>query len=188
MFVGEGLRPLLPSLKCLTKIKFSRYPICVCLFLRILRSFGTLSQYNVCEPPTNTFLAYPNSSSSSTTTESTSPDHSTSGSRRHKAEMNEAINSLTSEMVRSCEMSSFYMKRWRTDDEAMVRALTQASSSVHGGGDRTGRTTSQQVTSSRVSRSEGGSSMRTTTTTTSRTVVRVQQEQNSDNGEGNRVE
>lgn len=141
----------------------------------------------MCEPPT-TCLAYPNSSSSSTT-ESTSPDHSTSGSRRHKAEMNEAINSLTSEMVRSCEMSSFYMKRWRTDDEAMVRALTQASSSVHaGGGDRTGRTTSQQVTSSRVSRSEGGSSMRTTTTTTSRTVVRVQQEQNSDNGEGNRVE
>lgn len=104
--------------------------------------------------------------------------------------MNEAINSLTSEMVRSCEMSSFYMKRWRTDDEAMVRALTQASSSVHdgAGGDRTGRTTSQLVTSSRVSRSEGGSSMRTTTTTTSRTVVRVQQEENSDNGEGNRVE
>ena len=111
--------------------------------------------------------------------------------------MNEAINSLTSEMVRSCHMSSFYSK-WRTnheEDEAMVRALMAGSSSsgvaVAGrssSGGRAGvpvtrRTATAQVTQ-RLLQSERGDSDRqtmttTTTTTTRRTLIMVQ---NSDSG------
>lgn len=132
------------------------------------------------------------------TPESASPEHSTSGSR-HKAEMNEAINSLTSEMVRSCHMSSYYMK-WRTngdEDEAIVRALAGGGSASRsssrsaaggagggggiGGSGAVGRTSRTLVTQS-MSRSEQNESLRTTTaTTTTTTVVRVQQDATSDN-------
>lgn len=110
--------------------------------------------------------------------------------------MNEAINSLTSEMVRSCHVSSFYMK-WRTneDDEAMVRALTEASYSARGaadgGGGRLGR--ASQVTSSRATHSESSTLRRSnatassTTSCSSRTVVRVLHN-SSDNGNEDRIE
>lgn len=130
--------------------------------------------------------------------ENTSPDHSTSGSR-HKAEMNEAINSLTSEMVRSCHMSSFYSK-WRTnleEDEAMVRALmaggggASSSSGVavagrSSSGGRAGvpvatRRTASQV-AQRVLQSERDSNRQTTTTTTTTTRRTLIMVQNSDSG------
>lgn len=51
---------------------------------------------------------------------------------RHKSTMEEAINNLTSEMVRSCHMSSFYKKKWgtATKDTNVVTSLTMLASEV----------------------------------------------------------
>lgn len=97
--------------------------------------------------------------------ESTSPEHTMSG-LRHKSTMEEAINSLTSEMVRSCHMSSFYMKRWggaSSNDESMVRSLTTLSSV------RNGTVVGDTATSSSAVMSRGG--IRSSSTTTTTTVV-----------------
>lgn len=106
--------------------------------------------------------------------------------------MNEAINSLTSEMVRSCHvMSSFYMKKWRTNDEeeAVVRALTaqQAPSSIVRGAGRTTAQVSTTTTSRMARMSEIGNASNATRATSAnftRTVVRVQQENSDNNGPG----